>query len=93
MDKSYISIITNRKQIFVWVQKTINMDYIRYSQRLKYLLELVDKGQVQSPQMVAERFYCSERTVRNMINRLRELGHDIHYSRNANRYVIKHKEN
>jgi len=69
------------------------MDYFRYSQRLKYLLELIDNGQVSSPQIIAERFCCSEKTIRNMINRLREMGHDIHYSRNMNKYVIKHKEN
>jgi len=53
------------------------MDYIKYTQRLEYLLDLINKGQVSSPKIVAERFYCSEKTIRNMINRLREKGYNF----------------
>jgi len=66
------------------------MDYIKYTQRLEYLLDLINKGQVSSPKIVAERFYCSEKTIRNMINRLREKGYNIYFSRGIKKYVVKH---
>ena len=64
------------------------MNYILYNKRLEYLLELIDKGKLQSPNDVAVKFECSERTVRKMINDLRFTGHNIKYSRRNMRYVL-----
>lgn len=66
------------------------MDYITYSQRLSYILELIKKGAIDSPGCLAEKFNCSEKTVRNMINNLRLMGHNIHYSKKWKTYVLKH---
>ncbi|MEQ8573367.1 HTH domain-containing protein [Fulvivirga sp.] len=65
------------------------MDYLTYSKRLNYLLELVEKGKLQSPDQLTNKFDCSERTVRKMINDLRELGHDIKYSRRTMKYSLE----
>ncbi|MEQ9166903.1 MAG: HTH domain-containing protein [Fulvivirga sp.] len=64
------------------------MDYLTYSKRLDYLLELIEKGQLQSPGQVAESFECSERTVRKMINDLRDKGKNITYSRKSMKYFL-----
>jgi biotin operon repressor len=57
------------------------MDYKTYAQRLDYLKELIEKGQLSSPKDLSEKFECSERTIRKMINDLRESGIEIKYSR------------
>ena len=64
------------------------MDYKTYSQRLEYLRELIEKGRLSSPNDLVDIFGCSERTVRKMINNLREEGHCIKYSRRNMRYFI-----
>ncbi len=64
------------------------MDYLTYTKRLEYLLEMIDKKQLNSPFGAAELFNCSEKTVRNMINRLREKGFDIKYDREEKKYLI-----
>ncbi|MAX81688.1 MAG: hypothetical protein CL843_16120 [Crocinitomicaceae bacterium] len=64
------------------------MDYISYVKRLSYLKELIEKGKVKSPNQVADKFNCSEKTIRNMINRLRDEGFDIRYSKAMSRYYI-----
>lgn len=64
------------------------MDYKTYSQRLDYLKELIEKGQLSSPQDLTEKFECSERTVRKMINDLRDSGFEIKYSRKTLKYFI-----
>jgi biotin operon repressor len=58
-----------------------NMDYKTYAQRLDYLKELIEKGQLSSPKDLSEKFECSERTISKMINDLRESGIEIKYSR------------
>jgi biotin operon repressor len=57
------------------------MDYKTYAQRLDYLKELIEKGQLSSPKDLSEKFECSERTISKMINDLRESGIEIKYSR------------
>lgn len=44
------------------------MDYIAFLEKLDYLLELIEKKQVNSPKQVATMYDCSEKTIRNMIN-------------------------
>jgi biotin operon repressor len=65
------------------------MDFITYSERLDYLLDLIKKGRVSSPKIIAERFDCSEKTIRNMINRLRNKGFEIEYSKYNKKYFLK----
>lgn len=65
------------------------MDYLTYTKRLVYLKELIEKEQVKSPHEIALRFDCTEKTVRNMINRLRDEGINIEYCKTKRRYVAK----
>ncbi|WP_099597987.1 HTH domain-containing protein [Reichenbachiella sp. 5M10] len=65
------------------------MDYFSYWKHLEYTLELIQRGRLASPRDLTEKFDCSERTVRKMINDLRRKGHNIKYSRRISKYVIE----
>ncbi len=65
------------------------MDYHTYSQRLKYLLEFIGKGRLSSPYDLTEKFECTEKTVRKMINDLRKEGHQIKYCRKRFKYFVE----
>lgn len=65
------------------------MDYFSYWSRLEYVLELIKKGALSSPYDLTDKFECSERTVRKMINDLRRKGYNIKYSRRVSRYIIE----
>lgn len=67
------------------------MDYLSYEKRLKYILELITKGRFGSMEAVARRFGCSSRTLKRMINVLREKGHQITYDRRQRKYFIEKK--
>jgi predicted DNA-binding transcriptional regulator YafY len=64
------------------------MDYLTYSSRLDYLLEMIEKRQISSPNDLTEKFECTERTVLKMINDLRRSGHPIKYSRKSSTYYV-----
>ncbi len=64
------------------------MDFYTYSQRLDYLLEIIQKGQLSSPYDLTNKFECTERTARKMISDLRRKGHQIKYSRKELRYAL-----
>jgi biotin operon repressor len=65
------------------------MDYLSYYKRLQYLKSLIEKGNIHSPKDLIEKFNCSEKTIRNMINRLREDGTKIIYCKKAKKYIIE----
>jgi len=65
------------------------MDYISYTEKLSYLLEMIEKGQLLSLKQVSEKFECSERTIQRMINILREQGYQIIYSKSDKKYFMK----
>lgn len=65
------------------------MDFLSYSERLDYLLEMINKGNVYSPKQIAQKFDCCEKTVRNMINVLRQKGYPIKYDRQTLKYFIE----
>jgi biotin operon repressor len=64
------------------------MNYVVYTERMNYLLELIKKGRVQSPLEVACIFSCNEKTIRNMIKRLRDSGYIIVYSKKEKKYLF-----
>jgi len=68
------------------------MDYRSYEKRLEYVLELISKNRFRSLEATAEKFSCSTRTIKRMLNHLRENGHDIQYDRQQKKYFIKEKE-
>ena len=65
------------------------MDYLAYSKRLDYLFELIVKGYANTPKQICEKFNCSDKTARNMINRLREKGCCIEYCKEFKKYYHK----
>jgi len=65
------------------------MNYVSYSERLDYLLELIEKGAICTPIQIAEKFNCCDKTARNMINALREKGYQIDYCRCSKKYFLK----
>jgi DeoR/GlpR family transcriptional regulator of sugar metabolism len=68
------------------------MDYRSYEKRLDYIVELLTKNRFRSIEATARRFSCSTRTVKRMLNHLRERGHDIQYDRLQKKYFIKKAE-
>ncbi len=67
----------------------MKMDYITYSERLDYLLDLIKNEKLSSPREVADKFDCSEKTVRNMINCLLEKGFEIYNCKRNKKYYLK----
>lgn len=65
------------------------MDYRTYQNRLAYLLELAERQRLRSVNEIAQRFDCSGRTVKRMLNHLREQGHDIQYDRLQKKFILK----
>lgn len=68
------------------------MDYRSYEKRLAYVLELIEKNRFVSVESVATRFACSTRTVKRMLNHLRDQGHAVQYDRLHKKYIIKKEE-
>lgn len=66
--------------------------YRSHGQELKIVLEMLEKKRFISRQHAARYFGCSEDTITNWINQLREQGYVIYYSRSLQRYVIKNEE-
>jgi predicted DNA-binding transcriptional regulator YafY len=65
------------------------MNYLTYSQRLENLIKDIKLGKTQSPKKLAEKYCCSEKTIRRMINHLRLKGYKITYCRKNLKYLIK----
>jgi len=68
------------------------MDYRSYEKRLEYMLELIEKNRFRSLESVSKRFGCSTRTVKRMLNHLRDKGHPIIYDRLQKKYLIKKEQ-
>lgn len=68
------------------------MDYRSYEKRLEYVLELIEKNRFRSIEAVAVRFSCSTRSIKRMLNHLRDKGHLICYDRQQKKYFIKKTE-
>ena len=56
---------------------------------MEYLLEMIEKGQIDTPQIITEKFNCCDKTARNMINRLQEMGYAIEYCKTTKKYIKK----
>lgn len=65
------------------------MNYLTYTERLNYLLELIEKGQLFSLKQASEKFECSESTTKRMLRTLREQGHHIKYCQKTKKYFLE----
>ena len=68
------------------------MDYRSYEKRLAYILELLEKGRFGTLEREALRFSVSTRTIKRMLNHLRENGQQIDYDRQQKKYILKKPE-
>ena len=62
------------------------MKFIERKQKLEYLLVIIEKGWCLSLDQVSIKFDCSKRTIRRMIEELREDGHDIRYCKTNQKF-------
>ncbi len=65
------------------------MNYIDYHSKICYLKENISKGRVSSLSEMADKFECSERTVKRMLSNLREQGFNVQYCRKLNKFFEK----
>ncbi len=65
------------------------MDYLTYSNRLDWLLELIENGWISTPEQICEKFNCCDKTARNMINILRKKGYKISYCKISKKYFLE----
>ena len=82
----FILYLSNKFELNLSILK---MDYITYFNRTNYVLELIKNGQLRSPKDLAVKFDCNEKTVRNMINHLRDMGHHVTFCRKNGKYMIQ----
>jgi predicted DNA-binding transcriptional regulator YafY len=65
------------------------MTYSERKQKENHLLYLIKNERLYSLEKVASDYQCSVRTLKRMLNDLREEGYDISYCRKKNNYFIK----
>ena len=65
--------------------------YRSHKQNLQKMINMIEKGRFISRRQAALQFECSEDSITNWINELREEGHAIHYSRSLQKYVLDKK--
>jgi predicted DNA-binding transcriptional regulator YafY len=65
------------------------MTYSERKQKENHLLYLIKNERLYSLEKVASDYQCSVRTLKRMLNNLREEGYDIAYCRKKNNYFIK----
>ncbi len=63
-----------------------------HQQNLSRMLNMLDKGRFISRSQAARLFDCTEGTITLWLNELRTDGHEIHYSRSLQKYVLDKKE-
>ena len=63
------------------------MKYIERKEKNKYLLEMIEREWCFSLKQIAEKFECSESTVKRMLSELRDEGHNIQYCKQNRRFM------
>ncbi len=69
------------------------MDYIKKKERLDYLLELLKQERCNTLKEITLKFNISQRTSKRMIAILRDMGHNITFSKFSNKYFIEEDKN
>ena len=65
------------------------MTFDEYEKKINFLKTLVETGRTGSPKDLAELFNVSERTIRRMIQNLKQPDLDIVFCRKRNSYLFK----
>ena len=66
-----------------------SMTYTERKEKEKHLLYLIEHERLISLDKIANDYCCSKRTIRRMINNLRDERHNIIFCRKCNKYVLK----
>ncbi|KAF5042884.1 hypothetical protein DSECCO2_508040 [anaerobic digester metagenome] len=69
------------------------MNYINKKEKLEYLIELMNKGNCGNAAQLAGRLGVSERTLKNYLSTLREMGYKVIYDQSAKTYLLLNHEN
>ncbi|MES2875455.1 MAG: HTH domain-containing protein [Bacteroidota bacterium] len=72
--------------------KFVMRSHRSHNEDIASLLGMLEKGRFISRAQAAKLFGCSEKTVNSLIKELRENGHDIHYSRSLQKYILRNSE-
>lgn len=65
------------------------MTFDEYEKKINFLKTLVETGRTGSPKELAELFNVSERTIRRMVQNLKQQELDIEFCRKRNSYLFK----
>ncbi len=68
------------------------MDYITKTQKLDYLLNLIQSGEGNTAEFLCEKICTSKRTLYRFIGDLKRLGHKISYCTSRRTYYLIPKE-
>jgi len=69
------------------------MNFADKTETLKYLLELILNGNTGPAENLCQRIYVSVPTLHRYLSDLRDLGHEIEYSRTRQTYFLMKNEN
>ncbi|WP_147677883.1 hypothetical protein [Algibacter pacificus] len=65
------------------------MTYPERKEKEKHLLYLIEQKRLYDLEKVAEDYDCSIRTIKRMLENLRNEGKTITYCRKSNKYILK----
>lgn len=65
------------------------MDFLTYTERLALTLKLIERGSLESPSQLSNKFNISDKTARRIISCLRMQGYNIGYCRRMRKYFLK----
>ncbi len=65
------------------------MDYLNYTKKMSYVLELIEKGWAVNLEDIARKVDVTPRTARRIVKTLKESGHDIYFSQSQKKYLLK----
>jgi len=65
------------------------MNYLTYSEKKNYLLEMIKNERLFSMKQASEKFNCSKSTIKRMLYVLRFQGYSINYCRKSKKYLLK----
>jgi biotin operon repressor len=64
------------------------MNYLTYTEKMNYLLEMIKNDRLYSLQQASEKYNCSESTIKRMLKTLRLQGYPIKYCKKTKKYFL-----
>lgn len=69
------------------------MTYLKKKEMLEHLIEMMNKGNCGNAAKLAGRLGVSERTLKNYLSTLREMGYKVIFDQSAKTYLLLKHEN